>query len=50
MCHPGLDLACPVLDTGDSSVCGLDSRFRGNDSLRANVRKGQIPNSRLNDT
>jgi len=24
-CHSGLDLACPVLDTGESSISGLDS-------------------------
>ncbi|MGB7575547.1 MAG: YfhO family protein, partial [Thermodesulfobacteriota bacterium] len=32
-CHSGLDLACPVLDTGESSISELDSRFRGNDGF-----------------
>jgi len=27
ICHSGLDLACPVLDTGESSVFELDSRW-----------------------
>ena len=27
ICHSKLDLACPVLDTGESSVFGLDSRW-----------------------
>jgi hypothetical protein len=35
VCHSGLDLACPVRYTGESSVFELDSRFRGNDSLRS---------------
>jgi hypothetical protein len=26
-CHPGLGQACPVLDTGESSIFGLDSRW-----------------------
>jgi hypothetical protein len=39
ICHSGLDLACPVLDTGESSVSGLDSRLRGNDGVGINVKK-----------
>jgi hypothetical protein len=38
-CRSGLDLACPVLDTGESSISELDSRLRGNDVLGINVRK-----------
>jgi len=26
-CHSGLDKACPMLDTGESSICELDSRW-----------------------
>ena len=36
-CHSGRDQACPVPDTGESSVFELDSRFRGNDRLRRNA-------------
>jgi len=40
-CHSGLDLACPVLDTGEYSISKLDSRspivvedkFHGNDNF-----------------
>ncbi len=32
-CHSGLDPACPVHDTGESSISKLDSRFRGNDGF-----------------
>jgi len=38
-CHSGLDKACPVLDTGESRISELDSRFRGNDGLVANLKK-----------
>ncbi len=38
-CHSGLDLACPVLDTGESSIFNLDSRFRGNDGFGNYVKK-----------
>jgi hypothetical protein len=39
-----------VLDTGESSILGLDSRFRGNDGFGANAlyycpRKIQLPTS-----
>ena len=34
-CHSGLDLACPVLDTGESSLFNLDSHFRGNDTANS---------------
>ena len=27
VCHSGLDQACPVLDTGESSLSWLDSRW-----------------------
>ena len=37
ICHSGLDLACPVLDTGESSVFELDSR--GDDGFGINVKK-----------
>jgi hypothetical protein len=39
-CHSGLDLACPVLDTGESSIYELDSRLRGNDRFQIYVKKG----------
>jgi hypothetical protein len=39
VCHSGLDEACPVLNTGESSVSELDSRLGGNDGLRNNVKK-----------
>jgi hypothetical protein len=37
-CHSGLELACPVLDTGESSIFGLDPHFLGNDDFGTNVR------------
>jgi hypothetical protein len=35
-CHSGLD---PVLDTGESSISELDTRFLGNDGLVINVKE-----------
>ncbi len=38
-CHSGLELACPVLDTGESSIFGLDPRFLANDDFGTNGKK-----------
>jgi hypothetical protein len=38
-CHSGLDQACPVHDTGESSVFNLDSCFRRNDGLGTYAKK-----------
>jgi general secretion pathway protein J len=45
-CHSGLDLASPVLDTGESSNSELDSRFRGNDGFGTNVKKRRTHDTR----
>ena len=39
VCHSELYLACPVLDTGESSISELDFRLHGNDGVRNNVKK-----------
>jgi hypothetical protein len=39
-CRSGLDLASPVLDTGESSILGLDPHFLGNEDFGTNVKKG----------
>jgi general secretion pathway protein J len=53
-CHPGPDLACPVLDTEESSISELDSRWSlprtsirgGNDGFGTNVKKCWTHNTR----
>ncbi|OGQ13316.1 MAG: hypothetical protein A2026_15025 [Deltaproteobacteria bacterium RBG_19FT_COMBO_46_12] len=37
-CHSGLDKACPVLDTGESNLFNLESRWRLPPILHAKKR------------